>query len=110
MNDHQGRVLLVTAVPGSGKTTIMKNVAAALSGKRIRGFVTGEIRETGRRVGFELSMFTGDKRLLAGIGLAGAYGFYTFCAFLSILFVLKMVQSIANSNALSAPATTRHNI
>jgi hypothetical protein len=48
--------------------------------------------------------------LLAGIGLAGAYGFYTFCAFLSILFVLKMVQSIANSNALSAPATTRHNI
>ena len=44
MNDHQGRVLLVTGVPGSGKTTIMKKVAAALSGKRIHGFVTGEIR------------------------------------------------------------------
>jgi SP family sugar:H+ symporter-like MFS transporter len=30
--------------------------------------------------------------MLAGIGLAGAYGFYTFCAFLSIIFVAKMVH------------------
>ena len=30
MNDHQGRVLLLTGAPGSGKTTIMKKVAAAL--------------------------------------------------------------------------------
>jgi len=30
--------------------------------------------------------------MLAGIGLAGAYGFYTFCAFLSIIFVVKMVH------------------
>jgi SP family sugar:H+ symporter-like MFS transporter len=30
--------------------------------------------------------------MLAGIGLAGAYGFYTFCAFLSIVFVLRMVH------------------
>lgn len=30
--------------------------------------------------------------MLASIGLAGAYGFYTVCAFLSILFVIKMVH------------------
>jgi SP family sugar:H+ symporter-like MFS transporter len=30
--------------------------------------------------------------LLSGIGLGGAYGFYTFFALLSILFVLKMVH------------------
>ncbi|MCG8371264.1 MAG: sugar porter family MFS transporter [Proteobacteria bacterium] len=30
--------------------------------------------------------------LLAGIGLAGAYGFYTACAVISILFVVKMVH------------------
>jgi SP family sugar:H+ symporter-like MFS transporter len=30
--------------------------------------------------------------MLAGIGLAGAYGFYTFCALLSIVFVAKMVH------------------
>ncbi len=30
--------------------------------------------------------------LLAGIGLAGAYSFYTLCAFLSIWFVVTMVR------------------
>jgi SP family sugar:H+ symporter-like MFS transporter len=30
--------------------------------------------------------------MLAGVGLAGAYGFYTVCAFLSIIFVAKMVH------------------
>jgi len=30
--------------------------------------------------------------MLASVGLAGAYGFYTFCAILSIVFVLKMVH------------------
>ena len=30
--------------------------------------------------------------MLAGIGLAGAYGFYTLCALLSIIFVVKMVH------------------
>jgi SP family sugar:H+ symporter-like MFS transporter len=29
--------------------------------------------------------------MLSDIGLAGAYGFYTLCAFLSIWFVVKMV-------------------
>ncbi len=30
--------------------------------------------------------------MLAGIGLAGAYGFYTICAVLSVVFVVKMVH------------------
>lgn len=30
--------------------------------------------------------------MLASIGLAGAYGFYAFCAFVSVWFVLKMVH------------------
>jgi len=30
--------------------------------------------------------------MLAGIGLAGSYGFYAACAFISILFVYKMVK------------------
>ena len=30
--------------------------------------------------------------MLASIGLAGAYGFYTLCAFVSIFFVIKYVQ------------------
>jgi SP family sugar:H+ symporter-like MFS transporter len=30
--------------------------------------------------------------MLASIGLAGAYGFYALCAFISIWFVLKFVH------------------
>jgi SP family sugar:H+ symporter-like MFS transporter len=30
--------------------------------------------------------------MLASVGLAGAYGFYTLCAILSIVFVVKMVH------------------
>jgi len=30
--------------------------------------------------------------MLAGVGLAGAYGFYTICAIVSIIFVIKMVH------------------
>jgi SP family sugar:H+ symporter-like MFS transporter len=30
--------------------------------------------------------------MLASIGLAGAYGFYTVCAVISIVFVVKMVH------------------
>ncbi|MDH3482365.1 MAG: sugar porter family MFS transporter [Gammaproteobacteria bacterium] len=30
--------------------------------------------------------------MLAGIGLGGAYGFYTICAVLSVIFVIKMVH------------------
>jgi nucleoside-triphosphatase len=78
-HESRGQALLVTGVPGSGKTTIMKKVAAALSDRRVRGFVTTEIRQAGRRVGFELLTFTGDKSLLAHVDIdshhrVGRYG------------------------------------
>lgn len=63
------KALLLTGAPGIGKTTIVTKVAAALPGRRVRGFVTGEIRRAGRRVGFELSTFSGHKRVLAHVGI-----------------------------------------
>jgi hypothetical protein len=30
--------------------------------------------------------------LLTGVGLGGAYGLYTFCAIISIFFILKFVH------------------
>ena len=76
---HDAQALLLTGFPGSGKTTIVNKVAAALSGRRIRGFVTDEIRRASRRVGFELSTFTGHKKLLAHVDFdsshrVGRYG------------------------------------
>lgn len=78
-HEPRGQALLVTGAPGSGKTTIVKKVAAALPDKRVRGFVTSELRQAGRRVGFELSTFAGDKSLLAHVDInsrhrVGRYG------------------------------------
>ncbi len=76
---HEAPALLLTGLPGAGKTTIVRKVAAALSEKRIRGFVTDEIRQAGPRVGFEMSTFTGRKRVLAHVDIdsrhrVGRYG------------------------------------
>jgi nucleoside-triphosphatase len=71
--------LLLTGAPGTGKTTIMQKVAAALPDKRIRGFLTGEIRRSGQRVGFDLTTFSGGRAVLAHVDIAsrhrvGRYG------------------------------------
>ena len=47
-----GRVLLLMGVPGIGKTTVIRRVAARLKGRRLGGFYTEEIREDGVRRGF----------------------------------------------------------
>jgi nucleoside-triphosphatase len=48
-----GRTLLITGLPGVGKTTIVKQVAQTL-GQRAGGFYTEEIRGPGGRKGFRL--------------------------------------------------------
>ena len=77
--DSRAQALLITGVPGSGKTTVVKKVAGMLSESRVRGFVTKELRRDGRRVGFELSTFAGDHSLLAHVDVdsrhrVGRYG------------------------------------
>jgi nucleoside-triphosphatase len=71
--------LLLTGKPGVGKTTVINRVAAGLLGVSIGGFVTDEIREGGRRVGFELRVFGGTTRSFAHVRLSsphrvGSYG------------------------------------
>ncbi len=56
--------LLLTGLPGVGKTTLTKKVLDAL-GERALGFYTLEIREGGKRRGFRLLTTWGDGGLLA---------------------------------------------
>jgi nucleoside-triphosphatase len=57
-------VLLLTGRPGSGKTTALRTIAAAL-GDGAGGFYTREVRAGGQRTGFELVTLAGQSALLA---------------------------------------------
>ena len=60
----------VTGRPGIGKTTLCLKVYDALKDKlSVAGFVTREVREGGRRIGFKLvNLSSGDETWLAKVG------------------------------------------
>jgi len=73
-----GRTLLLTGHPGVGKTTIVKQVVAAL-GQRAGGFYTEEIRGPGGRKGFRLVTLDGHEAVMAHVDIrsrhrVGRYG------------------------------------
>jgi nucleoside-triphosphatase len=65
--------VLVEGRPGSGKTTVAARLAGLLRerGVPVAGFVTHELREGGRRVGFEVEAFDGERATLAHVDLPG---------------------------------------
>jgi len=73
-----GRTLLLTGHPGVGKTTVVKQVAAAL-GQRAGGFYTEEIQGPGGRKGFRLVTLDGRATIMAHVDIrsrhrVGRYG------------------------------------
>lgn len=72
-------VLLLTGVPGVGKTTVMRRVAEGLGEHRSAGFLTDEIRVDGERRGFRLVTLDGREWVMAHVELlkharVGRYG------------------------------------
>ena len=65
MSPRPVKNVLLTGPPGCGKTTVVRRVVQALSGLRLAGFYTQEVREGGRRVGFEIVGLGGLRCLLA---------------------------------------------
>jgi nucleoside-triphosphatase len=65
--------LLIESRPGAGKTTALSRLAERLrdDGVALSGFLTREMRSGGRRVGFEIETFGGERGLLAHVGLPG---------------------------------------
>ncbi|MBN2497892.1 MAG: hypothetical protein JXR96_25080 [Deltaproteobacteria bacterium] len=66
------RALLLTGVPGIGKSTLLRRVADQLGGHSLGGFITDELRgHGGGRVGFALRPFAGPEAVLAHVGIRG---------------------------------------
>jgi nucleoside-triphosphatase len=66
-------VLLLTGVPGVGKTTVIRKAASGISGKRIQGFITEEIRKDGVRKGFRIETLNGDSAVMAHVDFPKTY-------------------------------------
>lgn len=65
--------ILITGLPGVGKTTLIRRVVEALKDLGPIGFYTREIREGGIRKGFEWVSLDGRRGILSHVGLKGPY-------------------------------------
>jgi len=66
------QVCLLTGRPGTGKTSIIKQIAAQMKGKA-GGFYTEEIRAQGVREGFRLVTLNGESIILAHVSIHSPY-------------------------------------
>ncbi|XP_064174016.1 cancer-related nucleoside-triphosphatase isoform X1 [Anguilla rostrata] len=62
--------IFLTGPPGVGKTTLVRKACEALtrSGETLDGFYTEEVREGGRRVGFDVVTLSGKRGHLSRVG------------------------------------------
>src|SRR6266508_5584862 len=65
--------ILLEGRPGAGKSTVARRFADRLSqdGIPVSGFVTEEIRESGRRMGFSVERLGGERGVLAHVEILG---------------------------------------
>lgn len=69
----QSAKILLTGLPGCGKTTAVMQIAARLSHKKLVGFYTEEIRRNNIRKGFRWNRLDGSCGILAHVEIKSRY-------------------------------------
>lgn len=72
MSSNSAKILL-TGLPGCGKTTAIIQIAAALKHKKIAGFYTQEIRQGSIRKGFRCRCFDGSEGILSHVDIKSPF-------------------------------------
>jgi nucleoside-triphosphatase len=67
------RHLLITGLPGTGKTTLLTGLVRRFAHLPPAGFYTEEVRERGVRRGFRLRSLDGREGMLADVAFEGAH-------------------------------------
>lgn len=95
------RTILLTGRPGSGKTTLIRHVLARLAGPA-GGFYTQEIREAGRRMGFEIITLDGGRGILAHVDISSKHRISKYGVDLSALetFAIPAMLDAVEHNKL----------
>lgn len=65
--------ILLTGLPGCGKTTAVRQIIANLDPKKVAGFYTQEIRENNIRKGFYWARLDGASGILAHVDIKGPF-------------------------------------
>jgi len=65
--------ILLTGLPGCGKTTAITRIIGNLDSKKVAGFYTQEIRQDDTRKGFRWTRLDGPTGILAHIDIKGPY-------------------------------------
>jgi nucleoside-triphosphatase len=71
--DRLTKNILISGLPGIGKTTLIKNLIQKIPLSRPIGFYTEEIRYEGERKGFQAVSLHGEKMILAHVLLQSGY-------------------------------------
>ena len=72
---HKSAKILLTGLPGCGKTTSILNIIANLDCEKVAGFYTQEIRENHNRKGFRWKRLDGAAGILAHVNIKGRLGY-----------------------------------
>jgi len=72
MSSKSAKILL-TGLPGCGKTTAIMKIIASLDCEKVAGFYTQEIRENNNRKGFRWKRLDGTAGILAHVDIKGRF-------------------------------------